>query len=672
MSVANFYELWNPKQIEKYSPEKALVLALRTGNTGPWTEEERNTKGIDVEASRFQEEHVEPFKRCLPYVQGGKKNWYKTAYSNENAWLRDYLKSGFDPYGYQYEIYKYLVDNGEAEEDVDEYYLVSEQWIIDNENNEEEIQNFKDWLSRNQQYSWETEKPPHESMDYRSYVKPTWLIHFTDDARSIADNGFEFGHEEMDRGLHLTTNKGERRSGPGYNFAFEVSDSNALSGDKYGDEAVVFWGDGVKVYHYGDEEDQVIFWGKNVDPRMIFPITKSDGSWVVEHPGRDEPLYGVPPYYAEPDDKFEDPDLSDVIDWVINNYRMLQNIEDRNEKKKLNKVNASKKEIWQVPREEILTWQEHQNASVGDLAFKDSDENVVQRLEEIDLDLIDFEPTNKIWADTVEKYKKESGQNHPVVHFDAATKRYLIDDGHHRLMSMKENGKKYGTIWVRYDLNNGRPNPQSSTHKYQIAKAIMNGENVPDEVLADYSDIYEYIEMLKEQEKGIVSASIKKAQSIEYKYHATSVDKLPAIESGGLLPSEKTNWGGTLGDFSLGKVMFTDTPGEAFYYGSILFKKALEDDLHSFVPVVLRVPTRSLNDIQKDATDIYVEHEVIPEGIEVLWDNKWESLNNLSEELNDLDYTYEEGVGVYLDWEGEEISSNVNDVVDEYRNWYLG
>lgn len=114
--------------------------------------------------------------------------------------------------------------------------------------------------------------------------RTTWLVHFSDNAEAIAYNGFKYGIDQMDK-LGLTTYWNDSaKSAEGYNFAFLANGryaSYAESKGKYGREAVIFQNSGVLVHHHGDEEEQVIFKGKDVDPRGIVYLKKRDGEWMV-------------------------------------------------------------------------------------------------------------------------------------------------------------------------------------------------------------------------------------------------------------------------------------------------------------------------------------------------------------------------------------------------------
>lgn len=131
------------------------------------------------------------------------------------------------------------------------------------------------------------EAPSHAHMmtnGKRLLPRSTWLIHFSDEAEAIAHNGFQYGVDQMDK-LGLTRWLGDiDKSGQGYNFAFEAGGRDAryaASKGKYGRHAVMFQNSGVSVSHHGDEEDQVIFHGSDVDPRTIVLLVQREGDWYV-------------------------------------------------------------------------------------------------------------------------------------------------------------------------------------------------------------------------------------------------------------------------------------------------------------------------------------------------------------------------------------------------------
>lgn len=136
-------------------------------------------------------------------------------------------------------------------------------------------------------------------MDYTDQItKPVWLTHFSNDADDIARQGFTKGIDDPEK-LGLTTyvkNDSFEKADGGYTFAF-LSDSNdaEYSANKasrnsggYGENFVMFVNvGGVRAYHWGDEESQVMIWGPSVDPRNLVLVTKDDDDYSVNvHPSK--------------------------------------------------------------------------------------------------------------------------------------------------------------------------------------------------------------------------------------------------------------------------------------------------------------------------------------------------------------------------------------------------
>jgi hypothetical protein len=120
------------------------------------------------------------------------------------------------------------------------------------------------------------ELPSWCTMEFNRVVKNEWCIHFGSDSESIAKEGFTGGTPDIERLAY--TNAGQQKPYAGYNFAFLINDRN-VDYNGYGDEAVIFRTSGVEIYHYGDNQNQVIFWGPNV--KSFIPIHQEDGDWVV-------------------------------------------------------------------------------------------------------------------------------------------------------------------------------------------------------------------------------------------------------------------------------------------------------------------------------------------------------------------------------------------------------
>ena len=155
--------------------------------------------------------------------------------------------------------------------------------------------------------------------DNPQIIKNQWLIHFTNDADGIAKNGFKYGVDDMTK-LGLTTHLGEfdKKYG-GYNFAYTLNDFSKYgqssygnwtkSGYKYGNEAVIFNASGIKLWHHGDEEPQVIFYGNTA--KNIIPITKGENF-----------KFGVRSKNGK--FLFENDDLNKIVEWIVTNYQQYR------------------------------------------------------------------------------------------------------------------------------------------------------------------------------------------------------------------------------------------------------------------------------------------------------------------------------------------------------------
>jgi hypothetical protein len=149
-------------------------------------------------------------------------------------------------------------------------------------------------------------------------IKNQWLIHFTDDADGISNNGFIYGVNDIEK-LGLTTHLSDfdKKYG-GYNFSYLLSDfvkygqsNRGWSQEyKYGKEAVIFNASGVKLYHGGDEEPQVIFYGNTAT--NIIPITNGENSRFAIYSKISERVL------------YESDDLEYLIKWLITNFNQYR------------------------------------------------------------------------------------------------------------------------------------------------------------------------------------------------------------------------------------------------------------------------------------------------------------------------------------------------------------
>lgn len=165
--------------------------------------------------------------------------------------------------------------------------------------------------------------PSWHYMDFRNIVKNQWMIHFTDDADGVACGGFKYGMDDVTR-LGLTTYYKNTAKPGGYSFAYDIGNweryAHGRHGFKYGDEAVMFKASGVRVDHYGDQEEQIIFWGDTA--KDIVPLTEGYyGGWYangIGKGGREEGEGG------EEGEAFDS--LSEAVDWVYNNFNQYKRL----------------------------------------------------------------------------------------------------------------------------------------------------------------------------------------------------------------------------------------------------------------------------------------------------------------------------------------------------------
>lgn len=268
-------------------------------------------------------------------------NLIKEYITKNEVYLKDYFSMSDEqkksnlPHEYYYFFEDFLYDEDidfemskeikksnyedEPEEEVNMFdgYDLEFIWWLEN-NNKELYDKYSDWLfekiNNNTLDIPDWEYPAWSYFDNSpQLIKNQWLIHFTDDATSIAEEGFKYGVDEIDK-LGLTTQLGdfEKKYG-GYNFSYTLSDfpryarGGSRSGEyKYGNECVIFRASGIKIYHYGDEEPQVIFYGNTAT--NIIPIVEGETE-----------KYGI---YNNKTNRllFENEKLERVVKWIVDNY----------------------------------------------------------------------------------------------------------------------------------------------------------------------------------------------------------------------------------------------------------------------------------------------------------------------------------------------------------------
>ena len=225
--------------------------------------------------------------------------WASTASSCEKAedlayscsyYINEYIRKIY----YRYSEFENLLNDGEF--DYEDESLVEMFLNMLEENNlcdhfVSEMQNIVDYY----------ELPSWCTMDFNRVVKNEWCIHFGSDSESIAKEGFTGGTEEIERLAY--TGAGQQKRSAGYDFAFPLGERD-IDYNNYGKEAVIFQTSGIEIYHHGDSQNQVIFWGPEAKNFIPIKYDGEVGDWCI---------------YGKNGQVLKSGDPSDILDWAINN-----------------------------------------------------------------------------------------------------------------------------------------------------------------------------------------------------------------------------------------------------------------------------------------------------------------------------------------------------------------
>jgi hypothetical protein len=202
----------------------------------------------------------------------------------------DWCKEKYNmPNQFNYLNQYYHINN---EDDIEKLYLINKS-IFKKYYDDDEIRHklSDDWNA-----------PIFLFLEFEKIVYNSWMIHFTDDAFTVAWKGFKKGVLDIEK-LAYSKHLSEKRKPGGYNFAFDVNNYKV----EHGREIVLFQATGVKVYHFGDMEKQIIFWGETA--KNLVPIRKNTDIdvWSV---GENKHGYGL----------YKNESLDEVINWTIRNF----------------------------------------------------------------------------------------------------------------------------------------------------------------------------------------------------------------------------------------------------------------------------------------------------------------------------------------------------------------
>ena len=177
----------------------------------------------------------------------------------------------------------------------------------------------RNWRSPSLNYVALYDYPPCYFMSYEGFVKNDWLVHFSEAVESIAVDGFAYGVRVDDmKGLALSTWKemDEKKlmDMDGYVFSYELSraETNLF---EVGMPFVIFRGSGIRVYHNGDFEFQVICMKDSV--RDIIPVYWVDSGYEI----RDKDNERV---YWKSGSGYIGDVLEELNDWIGDNIRQYE------------------------------------------------------------------------------------------------------------------------------------------------------------------------------------------------------------------------------------------------------------------------------------------------------------------------------------------------------------
>lgn len=174
------------------------------------------------------------------------------------------------------------------------------------------------WLGQMMKHRYFYDTPP--TWMYQSYQdihkKKDWLIHFGDARKIMQSGGFTIGSSLENLAITSGENDGD------YAFAFAVDDwfygnksgtgLNNLhqNGAGYGKDAIMFQAVGIKTWHYGDNEYQVIF-DKNTTSNLVPIYNEGENGWVIYNKSNDKPI-------------IRHGNIYDISKWVVENYAQYQ------------------------------------------------------------------------------------------------------------------------------------------------------------------------------------------------------------------------------------------------------------------------------------------------------------------------------------------------------------
>jgi len=263
---------------------------------------------------------IKPLNEYLDKYYGNQLKKYLKQSQNNDEFNQDEMIQYNDNWTFFYKFinqkYDYEFDEEELQEikeccdDYDEALLED---IIDGKYKEYKKE-FAEWLEYYNSYSY---IPTSSVMDYTKDINNGWLIHFSDNAWEIWQEGFQYATYDIEKLGYSNAGSTKGKQNEGFNFAYNaesnfVKHAFVRGEPKYGKEAVMFRASGVQATHFGDEEEQVMFYNK--DAKDIVYIQYS----YVENErscGDEWCLFGNNGQIV-----YHNEDIDEVVCWVMRNF----------------------------------------------------------------------------------------------------------------------------------------------------------------------------------------------------------------------------------------------------------------------------------------------------------------------------------------------------------------
>lgn len=224
----------------------------------------------------LDKDYMVPLKKFLA-MDDAEKAW---ECAGRLPWLfRDYLENNNGVY----ETIEQMVEQDKVPEDIlqwDDYEMaeaLSEYFKTD-------LKPFCEDFIQYVSYHGDTEVPLFCVADFRREVHNEWLVHMTssDNIPGLYKEGFSYGVDIDNLAYTPGIGTTNYKYGAGYDFAFDADDASVAEKSGYGDCAVLFQASGIQIYHWGDQQYQVIFYGPSARNLIFLFQDDETKMWYVD------------------------------------------------------------------------------------------------------------------------------------------------------------------------------------------------------------------------------------------------------------------------------------------------------------------------------------------------------------------------------------------------------